>query len=97
MEMQKCKKFVYKVARGEGVLDIATKFGISPHRLIKENNLIKEVFFGQLLLIDCTKNSHVVEIGTTAADIILKTNKSLPRLLEENGADYLYFGMILDF
>ncbi len=80
----------YKVKQGQTIKEIAAAFCVSEWKLVKENNLVHEVFAGQILAIPKQKgNVYFVQEGDTKT--LLCGSES--QFDEKNGTSVLYPGM----
>ena len=84
------KRKFYKVKKGQTVREIARAFGVAERVLIKENDLLGEVWEGQILkLPNCCGNAYTAREGDSKALLC----GSEERYREKNGTDALYLGM----
>ncbi len=54
------QNFIYTVEEDEKVVDIALKFMVSPYKIIKDNELRKEVRSGQKIIINLPEKSFLL-------------------------------------
>lgn len=89
------KKFFYRVQKGDTVISVAELFDVCFFDLIKDNNLVREITAGDILIInkdDCSlykvKPSDTIESVSKAFDVskekILLQNSSIP---------YIFYGL----
>ena len=90
------EKFFYRVQEGDSVFSISEKFDIPVCIIIKLNNLKKDVSVGDVLYLkNERKTRYRVKPFDTAESVAQKFCIDKRRLLEENGVNYLFYGMIL--
>ena len=90
------EKFFYRVEDGDTVFSVSQKFQIPPTLLIKQNCLKKEITCGDLLYIErCVGNFYAVKPFDTIEDISKKFCVSKDEILQNNGIDYLFYGLII--
>lgn len=92
------KNFFVRVVKGECVLSIAAKYGVSVFDIISDNGLVKEVEEGEVLFIrskeGCEK--YTVRPEDSLSSIALKKGISEETLKSKNGnLPYVYYGMTL--
>ena len=90
-------KFFYRVGVGETLLSVSTTQNLSPFKIIKLNNLKQEIQAGDLLYIEkedvC---QYRVKPTDTAKSIAIRFGIDEKTLLQKNGVDYVFYGLILE-
>lgn len=77
---------IYVVQKGDTVVSIAEKFGVSPGRLVLDNGLSypHELLLGQALVITYPQEVYIVQDGDSLYSISIKFNVSIMQLLRNN-------------
>ncbi len=88
------KKFFYRVAEGDSVLNIAERFNLPMTAVIKDNNLVREVECGDLLLIQpCDRALYKVQATDTVQGLSKRFNVAEQKILQDNGLNYIFYGL----
>ena len=90
------KKFFYRVMEGDSVVSVCQKFSCSVGKLIYNNNLVKELSAGDILLIEKCDNLYLVKPTDTISLIAKKFNLSEKEILEKNHLDYIFCGAFIE-
>ena len=90
------KKFFYRVKCEDSVIGISRKFGVPAQKIIKTNNLKREVEEGDLLEIECVERTHVVRLKETVESIAKKYAVAESELKRKHGAEYFYYGQLIE-
>lgn len=90
--------FFYRVDNGDTLVSIAQTLKVAPFKLIKLNNLKKEVEQGDLLYIEKPKNSKLYKVQPldTLESIAQKFCVDKTELLLKNGVEYIFYGLIIE-
>ena len=90
------KKILYRVADGDTVLSLAQRFNMPITKIIKDNNLLKEICAGDMLYLEIEENSlYKVQPCDTLCSIAKKFNTTEQKILEDNGVPYIFYGLII--
>ena len=93
------KKFFYRVKNGDTVCSIARFFNFSVGEIISQNSLSAEVEEGDLLVIKSSiekgDDLYCVKPFDTASAIAERFNKTEKELLEQNGVEYVFYGLTI--
>ena len=88
------KKFFYRVQKGDSITSLSCKFNECVFKLIKDNNLKKEIESGDLLFIESDANQlYLVKPQDTLLSISKKFNKDQNQILQDNDLPYLFCGL----
>ena len=90
------KKIFYRVNSGDTLLSIAERFNIPATKIIKTNNLSCEVLEGDMLYLeseDC--RLYKVQPTDTLQSIAQKFCTTEQAILDENGIDYIFYGLLI--
>ena len=85
------EKSVYVVSKGETVLSVSLKLGVTPAFLIADNDLKCEPSEGQMLVIINRGKTKVL----TVDDLVSMTVNEREEIKRKNGCDFLYAGQIV--
>jgi LysM repeat protein len=90
------KKFFYRVNSGDTVLGIAERFNIPVTKIIKTNNLSCEVLEGDMLYLEC-EDCHLYKVQPTDTlqSIAQKFCTTEQGILDENGIEYIFYGILI--
>lgn len=77
---------IHVVEQGDTVWKIANKYGVSPQKIITDNNLIDPdyLLIGQALVILVPDIVHIVRYGDTLSQIAMQYNTTVTTLLQNN-------------
>ena len=90
-------KFFYRVEQGDTLLSVSNKIKVAPSRLISLNNLTQEIAQGDLLYVEKPKTQcYKVMPLDTPTSIAKKFDIDQKELLEKNGVDYVFYGLVLE-
>lgn len=89
------KKIFYRVEKGDYLLSVAKKLSVPVQTIICQNNLVKEIEVGDLLVITPPKKTYKVQVGDTLFSVAEKYSVSENCLKEKNGIDYIYYGQMI--
>ena len=81
---------------GDSVVSVCQKFSCSVGKLIYNNNLVKELSAGDILLIEKCDNLYLVKPTDTISLIAKKFNLSEKEILEKNHLDYIFCGAFIE-
>lgn len=90
------KKFFYRVEQNECVASVAYKFDVSVVKIIKDNNLCREIEEGDVLYVqkeDCAY--YKVKPSDTLHSLANKFNTTEQKILQDNGIDYIFYGLTI--
>ena len=88
------KKFFYRVAKGDKVLSLASRFGVPPTAIIKTNGITEEVVEGDILFIEEAEGKiYTVEPFDTLSSVGERFKVSPEEIEKANGVDYLFYGL----
>lgn len=88
------KNFFYRVTAKDSLLGVCSKFNLSPGRVIKDNNLKKDIRAGDVLIIkkpEC--ELYTVKPHESVKEVAEKFNTQAEKILSENGVEYLFCGL----
>ena len=90
------EKFFYRVEEGDTILSLSEKFRMSACKIIKQNNLKKEISCGDILCIESGgQRLYKVNPFDTASSVAKKFNTTEEKILTDNGVEYIYYGLII--
>ncbi len=90
-------KFFYRVEEGDTVTGLSKRFCLPTAKLIKLNNLKSEISSGDLLYIEQSETKLYYVKPFDRLEDIASANKISPKeLLENNGVEYIFYGLVLD-
>ena len=77
---------IYTVRPGDSVYNLSRQFGVSPERIIEENQLhnVNRLMIGQALLIPAQRVRHVVSLGQTLSSIARMYGSTVEDILKAN-------------
>ena len=77
---------IYTVRPGDSVYYLSRQFGVSPERIIEENQLhnVNRLMIGQALLIPAQRVRHVVSLGQTLSSIARMYGSTVEDILKAN-------------
>lgn len=89
------KKFFYRVEKGESVFGLSDKFSVPAFVIIKLNNLRREIEEGDLLYIEQEPDRKIYSVKPcdTVESVAEKFCVAPQKLLDDNGAEYFFYGM----
>ena len=90
------KKIFYRVNSGDTLLSIAERFNIPATKIIKTNNLSCEVLEGDMLYLeieDC--RLYKVQPNDTLSALANRFCTTEQAILDENGIDYIFYGLLI--
>ena len=89
------EKIFYRVIKKENLLEIANRFKVSVFDIILENNLVREVEAGDLLIINKTDGlTYLVKPSDTIESIAKKFCTTREELLLKNRPlTYVFYGI----
>ena len=90
------EKFFYRVQAGDSVSTLSQRFCVPLTIIIKDNNLKKPIRQGQVLVINCTKGRlYKVKPHQTIEQVAKELNVDKQKIINDNGVDYLYYGLTI--
>ena len=90
------ENFFYRVENGDTVFSISDRFSVPPTTIIKTNNLKSEVSEGDLLYIQKINGClYRVKPFETAFSVAQKFGTTEQKILQDNGVEYLFYGLII--
>ena len=90
------ENFFYRVEEKDTVLSISERFSVPPTKIIKANNLRCEVCEGDLLYIEKASGClYRVKPFETAFSVAQKFGTTEQKILQDNGVEYLFYGLII--
>ncbi len=90
------EKIFYRVNLGDTVLGVAERFNVPVTKIIKDNNLDKEIEQGDMLLIQKDKcRLYKVLPFDTLSSIAQKFNLNEQEILLNNGIEYVFYGLTI--
>lgn len=81
---------IYVVGEGETVKGVAEKFCSTEEIIISENNLSKELQFGDVIYVSRFSRCYVVKVGDSESDVLLALNVSKEELYSVNKVNYIF-------
>lgn len=88
------KKFFYRVTEGDGIVSVAERFSASVTKLIKDNNLKREIEAGDMLFIETGGETYPVEPWDTMRSVARKFGVTEREIAQKNGdVPYIFYGM----
>ncbi len=89
-------KFFYRAQKGDTVCSLSERFSIPQIKIISLNGLKKEIQEGDMLYLEKEKTAtYRVGLFETADSVAKKFNISSESLLEQNGVEYIFYGLII--
>lgn len=90
------EKFFYRVEDGDSVSKLSEKFNIPACKIIKQNNLRKEIAEGDVLYIE-RENQRLYRVKPfdTLSAVAEKFCTTEEKILSDNGVKYIYYGLII--
>ena len=92
-------KFFYRVEKGDSLISVCSKLKLPPLKIIQTNNLKKEISQGDLLYIETPPPNAIlysVKPFDTAKKIAKTFGVTEKYLLEKNGVNYVFYGLVLE-
>ncbi len=89
------KNFLYRVKKEDSVFSLAKRFNACVGKIIADNNLVKEISAGDVLLITKEQNTYVIEPTDTIERVARKFCTTPERILTENKIPYIFCGLII--
>jgi len=92
-------KFFYRVGHGETLFLVSNKLSVPCFKIIRQNNLTREIEQGDLLYIEKSSEKgrlYKVQPFDTLDSVCEKFCIDKQKLLEKNGVDYLFYGLIIE-
>ena len=92
-------KFFYRVDKDETLISVCNKFNLPPLKIIKLNNLKKEIEQGDLLYVESFPDNAIlykVQPLDTVEKIARKFGVDKNELLQKNGVPYIFYGLVLE-
>ena len=92
-------KFFYRVEQGETLFLVSNKLSVPCFRIIRQNNLTREIEQGDLLYIEKSSEKgrlYKVQPFETLDSVCEKFCVGKQELIEKNGVDYLFYGLIIE-
>lgn len=89
------KKFFYRVALGETVFSVSRTLKVPLTTLINQNSLTAEISAGDLLYIETDGEPYIVQPFDTLSRIAQKFSTTEKKLRQDNGVDYIFYGLSL--
>ncbi len=88
------EKFFLRVEQNQTVLSVSKEFSVPVCKLIKDNNLTRELEVGDLLYIEKEEGElYAVRPQDTVQSICKKFNKDEDEFLTQNGVPYVFYGL----
>ena len=92
-------KFFYRVEQGETLFGVSNKLSVPCFKIIRQNNLTREIEQGDLLYIEKSSEKgkfYKVKPFDTLDSVCEKFCVDKQELAEKNGVDYLFYGLIIE-
>ncbi len=90
------KKIFYRIDKGDTVISVSRAFNVPASLVICDNNLIKEVSEGDLIVIKKREERlYSVGLTDTSKSVAQKFCMSEEEFLKINKVPYIYYGMIV--
>ena len=90
------EKFFYRVQPSETVFSVAQKLNIAVTSLIKSNRITRELSGGELLYIERSgERLYTVQPFDTLEGVAKKFNACAQDIIDENGVEYLFYGLTI--
>ena len=90
------KKFFYRVLEGDSVISVCQKFSCSVGKLIYNNNLVKEISAGDILLVEKCDNLYLVKPTDTLSTIAKRFKLNEQEILDKNHLPYLFCAIYIE-
>ena len=91
-------KFFYRVQKNECVIDVCKRFNLTISQVVKLNGLKQEISCGDLLYLereDANCNLYRVQPFDTPYSLAKKFKTNPEKILEDNGLEYLFYGLLI--
>ena len=90
------EKFFYRVQAGDSVATLSQRFCVPLTLMVKDNNLKKPIRQGQVLVINSVKGRlYKVKPHQTIEQVAKQFNTDKQKIINDNGIDYLYYGLTI--
>ena len=87
------KKILYRVASGDTVQTVCTRFSLSPITVIEENMLTNEIEEGDMLVLSEKDTLYFAEPTDTFYSIAKKFSMTEEELKRLNNTPYIFYGL----